>query len=184
MGKGRAFTFKEKLDKTIWTNNNIFGRLHGDTIRWNLTPHPLFLPRDVGAWLIPPIRTHRLSQSPDPEAQFMAHPDLENIIYDFLQGIGNQWQPSREPPPQTPPLGSDQESSPARATPSKDEGPQVSALPLPCSQSSAEQWAVTSYLDDTQPLQEEGAATESVNPQANRQPVKSRNKKKCNRKGR
>ena len=33
----------------IWTAENIFGRLQNNTIKWNVTPHQEFLPRELGA---------------------------------------------------------------------------------------------------------------------------------------
>ena len=157
--------------QTIWTSGSIFGRLRGDTIRWNLTPHPLFLPREVGAWLTPPIRTNRLSQSPDPEAQFMANPDLSEQIDDFVQGIANQWQPNRAVSPQAPQTNSDQEFSPIRSTPFNDEVDRMStgdALHFPPSQ--------TQCIGN---IQEEGVTEGPTIPQACRPPIKSRNKMKC-----
>ena len=82
--------------QSIWTASNIFGRLQGDSIRWNLTPHPLFLPRDLGAWLIPPIKINRLSPSPDPEANFAAQPDLADRIDDFLNEVARNWRPAAD----------------------------------------------------------------------------------------
>ena len=40
----------------IWTAASIFGRLRGSNIKWNLTPHQAFLPQELSAWTIPPIR--------------------------------------------------------------------------------------------------------------------------------
>lgn len=42
--------------QAIWTTKNDFGRLHEDTIRWNFNPNLIFLPKELGAWLVPPIR--------------------------------------------------------------------------------------------------------------------------------
>lgn len=77
----------------IWTAENIFGRLQGSTIKWNVTPHPEFLPRELGAWIVPPIRINRLSPSPDMEAEFTARPDFANLVDAFVRGVGNNWQP-------------------------------------------------------------------------------------------
>lgn len=33
-----------------WTTSEIFGRLRGGEIKWNLTPHKEFLPLELGAW--------------------------------------------------------------------------------------------------------------------------------------
>ena len=79
--------------QTVWTNANIFGRRHEDSIRWNLTPHQKFLPKELGTWLTPPIRIIRQSPSPEPEAEFVAQPNLEEHIDDFLQGIAANWRP-------------------------------------------------------------------------------------------
>lgn len=80
----------------IWTSENIFGRLQGSTIKWNVTPHPEFLPKELGAWTIPPIRINRLSPSPDIEAEFAARPDFANLVDAFVSNIGNNWQPPTE----------------------------------------------------------------------------------------
>lgn len=77
----------------IWTTENIFGRLQGDTIKWNITPHQEFLPRDLGAWTVPPIRINRLSPSPDLEAEFVARLDSTDLVEEFLQNAGDQWHP-------------------------------------------------------------------------------------------
>lgn len=53
-----------------------------------------------------PIRINRLSPSPDPEAEFMAQPNLEEHIDDFLQGIAADWRPAspeEEAPQETDP---------------------------------------------------------------------------------
>lgn len=39
----------------IWTQAEIFGRLRGNEIKWNLTPHKEFLPVELGAWNAQPI---------------------------------------------------------------------------------------------------------------------------------
>ena len=77
----------------IWTASNIFGRLRGEEIRWNLTPHQAFFPKELSAWIAAPIRINRLSPSPDPEADFVARPDFANVVQDFVQGIDNNWRP-------------------------------------------------------------------------------------------
>ena len=77
----------------IWTAENIFGRLHGTNIKWNITPPQEFLPRELGAWTVPPIRINRLSPSPDIEAEFVARPDFGNLVDAFLRSVGNHWQP-------------------------------------------------------------------------------------------
>jgi hypothetical protein len=48
----------------VWTAADIFGRLRGGDIKWNLTPHAEFLLREFGAWTTPPIQIHRLAPSP------------------------------------------------------------------------------------------------------------------------
>jgi hypothetical protein len=82
-----------KCFQQVWTKSNIFGRLQGNTIKWNVTPHLEFLPRELGAWTIPPIRINRLSPSPDVEAEFTARPDFPNLVDEFLRNVGNNWQP-------------------------------------------------------------------------------------------
>ena len=77
----------------IWTAAGIFGRRTGTGIKWNLTPHAAFLPHELGAWMVPPIRIHRLSPSPDVEAEFMARPEFPDLVNDFVNNIGNQWRP-------------------------------------------------------------------------------------------
>lgn len=61
--RNRLLVFKQ-----IQTKSNIFGRLGSTGIKWHLTPHQEFLPRELGAWITPPIRINRLSPSPDLEA--------------------------------------------------------------------------------------------------------------------
>lgn len=78
----------------IWTAENVFGRLQGSTIKWNITPHPEFLPKELRAWTIPPIRINRLSPSPDIEAEFTARPDFANLVDTFVRSVGNNWQPA------------------------------------------------------------------------------------------
>jgi hypothetical protein len=84
----------------VWTSENIFGRLQGNTIKWNVTPHQEFLPRELGAWTVPPIRINRLSPSPDIEAEFAARPDFPDLIDEFLHNVGNNWQPAPPSPPE------------------------------------------------------------------------------------
>lgn len=87
--------------QTIWTTANIFGRLGQAGIKWNLTPHQEFLPRNLGAWLVPPIRINRLSQSPDPEAEFTARTDFPDLVQNFLCDIGTNWQATEQQPDET-----------------------------------------------------------------------------------
>ena len=77
----------------IWTNGNIFGRLHNNHIKWNVTPPAEFLPKELAAWTTPPIRVHRLSPSPDPEAEFAARPDFATLVDEFLRSVGETVQP-------------------------------------------------------------------------------------------
>ena len=77
----------------VWTTNNIFGRLRGEEIKWHLTPHIEFLPQALGAWTATPINTHKLSPSPDPEAEFTARQDFQAQVQTFLDDIGAHWQP-------------------------------------------------------------------------------------------
>jgi hypothetical protein len=86
-----------KCFQQIWTAENIFGRLQNNTIKWNVTPHQEFLPKELGAWTIPPIRINRLSPSPDIEAEFVARPDFPNLVDEFLNNVSNNWQPPPEP---------------------------------------------------------------------------------------
>ena len=90
----------------IWTASNIFGRLRGEDIKWNITPPDNFLPQELGAWLVPPIRVHRLSPSPDPEAAFTARPDFPDLVNDLVNNIGSNWRPpvpDEDGRPATPP---------------------------------------------------------------------------------
>ena len=80
----------------IWTAENMFGRLQGSNIKWNITPPQEFLPRELGAWTVPPIRINRLSPSPDIEAEFVARADFGNLVDDLLRNAGNLWQPPQE----------------------------------------------------------------------------------------
>ena len=77
----------------IWTASNIFGRLRGEEIKWNITPPDVFLPRELGAWLVPPIRVHRPSPSPNPEATFTARPDFPDLVSKLVNNIGNNLRP-------------------------------------------------------------------------------------------
>ena len=94
----------------IWTHENIFGRKQGSTIKWNITPHQEFLPRELGAWTVPPIRIRRLSPSPDLEADFVARTDFPSLVDKFLNNVGNTGQHStnasandqRDPPTAAP----------------------------------------------------------------------------------
>ena len=83
-----------KCFQQIWTESNIFGRLQGNTIKWNVTPHQEFLPKELGAWTVPPIRINQLSPSLDVEAEFTARSDFPDLVDEFLRNIGNTWQPS------------------------------------------------------------------------------------------
>ena len=85
----------------IWTAANMFGRLGGSGIKWNLTPNTEFLPRELAAWTVPPIRVNRLSPSPDVEAEFAARADFPDLVHDFIQGIGENWQAPPRDIPQT-----------------------------------------------------------------------------------
>ena len=71
----------------VWTASNIFGRMGNSGIRWNVIPHPEFLPKDLGAWTIPPLHIIRTSPSPDVEAEFTARPDFQTLVQEFVQGI-------------------------------------------------------------------------------------------------
>lgn len=62
--------------QTMWSQAEIFGRMRGGELKWNLTPHTEFLPVELGAWNSLPIRINRLSPSPDPEAEFAARADF------------------------------------------------------------------------------------------------------------
>ena len=83
----------------IWTIGNIFGRLTDSGIKWNFIPPQEFLPKELAAWMIPPIRINRLSPSPDLEADFMAQTDFADRVQDFLNEIGNRWRPQGEGEP-------------------------------------------------------------------------------------
>ena len=78
----------------IWTAGSVFGRLQNRNIKWNITPPPEFLPKELGAWTVPPILINRLSPSPDLEAEFVARPDFANLVDEFIQGSGANWQPA------------------------------------------------------------------------------------------
>lgn len=92
----------------IWTAKSIFGRLQNNNIKWNVTPPTEFLPKELAAWTIPPIRIHRLSPSPDPEAEFVARPDFTNLVDEFLRSV----ETAEPPPPAAPVHESHQEDTP------------------------------------------------------------------------
>lgn len=73
----------------VWTQAEIFGRLKGGNLKWNLTSHRDFLPAELGAWNSSPICINRLSPSPYLEAEFLARPDLSDLIDNFIQGVSN-----------------------------------------------------------------------------------------------
>lgn len=89
--------------ENIWTAANIFGRRSPTGIKWNTTPHQAFLPRELGAWITPPIQIRRNSPSPDVDAEFVAQSDFSDRVHDFLQDISNNWRPPT-PPGSAPPL--------------------------------------------------------------------------------
>ena len=77
--------------------------------------------------MVPPIRVQRTSPSPAPEANFAARPDFPDLVNDFVDGIGNAWQPPAQPAEQDPPGASNQQArnpshtfdpSPSSETPS------------------------------------------------------------------
>ena len=82
--------------QSVWTHANIFGRSNGADIKWNLTPHKEFLLPELAAWNSTPIRIHRLSPSPDIEAEFAARSDFGNVIDDFLRDAGRNWRPPED----------------------------------------------------------------------------------------
>ena len=92
----------------IWTEGSVFGRLQNNKLKWNVTSPPEFLPEDLAAWTTPPIRINRLSPSPDLEAEFVARPDFSNLVDQFLQNVGKDWQPA--------PTATEDESGPATST--------------------------------------------------------------------
>ena len=81
----------------VWTQTEIFGRMRRADLKWNLTPHAEFLPTDLGAWNATPIRIHRLSPSPDPEAEFAARPDFFHLVDELLQAAARQVVAEEEP---------------------------------------------------------------------------------------
>lgn len=80
----------------IWTAESMFGRMHDSSIKWNITPPQEFLPRELGAWTVPPIRINRLSPSPDLEAEFVARPNFTNLVDQFIRSVNHTWQPRNE----------------------------------------------------------------------------------------
>ena len=160
--------------QAVWTASSIFGRLSGDTIRWNLTPHSLFLPRELGAWLTPPIRIRRLSPSPDPDATFVAQPNFEDRIDDFLNEIASNWRPTHDSN-----VGETSQTRERDAPTEQDSVnptlPQSTSEPLPPGSHSLPTWA----QDNLDPAQD-GAVTEPIK-QTRNKPT-SRNKRKCLRK--
>jgi hypothetical protein len=79
--------------QAVWTKAEIFGRMGATGIKWNITPHSEFLPQDLGAWVAQPIQIQRSSPSPDIEVEFMARPDFQTLVDEFVQGVGRNWQP-------------------------------------------------------------------------------------------
>ena len=77
--------------RQVWTNVNLFGRADGEDIRWHLTPPQEFLPQELGAWTVPPIRIHRTSPSPDVEVGFVAQQRFPDMVDDFLTEITNNF---------------------------------------------------------------------------------------------
>jgi hypothetical protein len=98
----------------VWTQGHIFGRLTNGDIHWNITPPAAFLPEDLGAWNATPIRIQRLSPSPDLDAEFVARPDFNRLVDDFLQEAANNWQPAHNSP------------QPSEADPPEQEGASTS----------------------------------------------------------
>jgi hypothetical protein len=101
----------------VWTQAEIFGRLRGGDIKWNLTPHKNFLPEELGAWNANPIRIQRMSPSPDLEAEFTARNDFSDLVDAFIQGISDQ----QETRAQAYPYGLQGDSTP-RAEPASTRG--------------------------------------------------------------
>jgi hypothetical protein len=158
--------------RTVWTASNIFGRLQQGDIKWNLTPHKEFLLEFLAAWTAPPIRIHRLSPSPDTDAELAARPDFGNLVDSFIQNIADSIQrqaPEVEhnPDPQADTTNQEQEeiedygTSPTRGLGSH-----------PNQQTSAQQ---SSQLRDR-----EGSENQT-DTQTYRNQVRSRPKKRCPR---
>lgn len=106
----------------VWTASDIFGRLRGEEIKWNLTPHQEFLPKELVAWNTTPIRIHRLSPSPDAEEEFTARADFSTLVDDFLQDVARNWRPPQQPEQEA-------HSNPEKRMPSPDYTPSTPQTP-------------------------------------------------------
>ena len=174
----------------IWTEYNIFGRASDSGIKWNTTPHQTFLPRELGAWITPPIRIHRNSPSPDPpEADFAAQPDFEARVHDFVQNIADNL------PPPTPPVGSpltqSERSDPAAEASDWDvpDSVQASSRAAPDSHSTQQPpydgdpqvacnhplLAIDWHTEPTQPLRDQHTAFNDVPHRVARAPLRALN---------
>lgn len=80
----------------VWTQAKIFGRMRGGDLKWNLTPHKEFMPIELGACTVPPIRIIRPSPSLDPEEEFTAIPDFPDLVDAFIQGMNIPQAPPDE----------------------------------------------------------------------------------------
>ena len=108
----------------VWTQSNIFGRLHNGDLKWNITPPASFLPVELGAWNAIPIRIQRFSPSLDPEAEFVARQDFANLVDELIQDVASAWQPAEPHHPSAP-----NTDSPAQSPLSSPQGSQQTSPP-------------------------------------------------------
>ena len=116
----------------VWTQSEIFGKLRGGDIKWNLVPHCEFLPTELRAWQTTPIRINRLSPSPDPEADFAARTDLPQMIDTFLQDVANNINIPAPPPNNNgleSPAGENAHTQPAHSGETRTDNSQAEDLP-------------------------------------------------------
>ena len=175
--------------RKIWTVSNIFGRVSGTEIKWNLTPPQEFLPQELGAWMAQPTRITRLSPSPDPEAEFTAHPDFQLRVQEFLDDIGSNFplppgthsssQSQREPPIQT-----NQTTNCAQQEEHASEGQrQPTRRPFSCLSNQSNNYTAHIRITSPDPVNREnipptGSDAEGMPLQTTRR-IKSRPKAKC-----
>lgn len=111
---------------------NIFGRLNGPDIKWNLTLPANFLPQNLGAWMAPPITIHRMPPSPNYEVEFTTQTDFPDRVQEFLDEIGNNYHVPAHSDPEEKQEGASPASGSSQATQDQpNRGRASSATPQP-----------------------------------------------------
>ena len=184
--------------ETIWTAHRIFGRASNSSIKWNITPHSEFIPRDLGAWITPPIRIHMASPSLDPKAEFATQPDFADRVEDFIHDIARNWRPpdspatdtkntqadhwrNRDPaePPPSPDLHSGSHREPSLPLTTRHQGDKESAVAQPAQRNPLQEINLNSRSGPSSPQKEHAPQhTGSIHPAPTR--PTSRHKIKCN----